>query len=215
MASTKAKGPNKSEFIRQMLRRDPETNPKAVNEAWKKAGHKGSISNPLFYQVKPRAIGTSAQVSAIGATVSKSIATKPKRAPTKKRGPKKSAFIRDLLGRDPEANLKALNEAWSRAGNKGGISSTSLYLIRSQINSTSAKGSATGATPATRTTEKTQPAGQHSGEGGVSSRSTGGVLDELEGEIDGLIFKLMGAGGMTDVEEALRRARRLIVRHND
>jgi hypothetical protein len=40
------------------------------------------------------------------------------------------------------------------------------------------------------------------------------VLDELEGEIDGLIFKLMGVGGMSDVEEALRQARRLIVRRN-
>jgi hypothetical protein len=140
MAPTKTKGPNKSEFIRQLLRRDPETNLKAVNAAWKKAGHTGSISNPLFFQVKARAIGTTTKGLANGATASKATAPKP-------------------------------------------------------------------------TTKNTEPARQHASKRNVASGSNGGVLDDLEGEIDGLIFKLMGVGGMTEVEEALRRARRLIVRH--
>jgi hypothetical protein len=151
--------------------------------------------------------------SGVGATSSKVIAQEPQRAVAKTRGPKKSAFIRELLGRNPDANLKAVNEAWTMAGCKGGISSTSLYLIKSQINPTSARAPVSGATPATWTPRATQPARHHASEGRGSSGSMGGVLDDLEGEIDGLIFKQMGAGGMTDVEEALRRARRLIVRH--
>jgi hypothetical protein len=141
MAPTKAKGPNKSEFIRQLLRRDRETNVKTVNAAWKKAGQTGTISNPLFFQVKARAIGTSANGPANGATADK-------------------------------------------------------------------------ATPPKPTAKTTQHARQHASERSVSGGSKGGVLDDLEGEIDGLIFKLMGVGGLSEVEEALRRVRRMIVRHH-
>jgi hypothetical protein len=144
MAATKAKGPNRSEFIRQLLGRDPETNLKAVNASWKKAGHTGSISNPLFYQIKSKTKSTSAKGSANGATVGK--ATPPREAP--------------------------------------------------------------------KTTKEIQLGRQYVSERNVSLGSKGEVLDDLEGEIDGLIFKLMGVGGMSDVEEALRQARRLIVRNH-
>jgi hypothetical protein len=222
MAATKAKGPNKSAFIRELLRRNPETNLKAVNAAWKKAGHSGSISNPLFYQAKPRQNTTSTKGSANGATARNLIENAPKAPATTKRGPKKLAFIRELLGRNPELKLKAVNEAWTKAGHKGSISSTSLYLVKSQTNSTSAKGSASGATPGnaaptkstSRTTTQAQPGHQPASERDASSESNGGVLDDLEVEIDGLIFKLMDVGGMSHVEEALRRARRLIVRQH-
>jgi hypothetical protein len=219
MAAAKAKGPNKSAFIRQLLGRSPEANLKAVNAAWKKAGHQGSISNPLFYQVKPRPGGASAKSSTNGATATKIIEHKPKAKATKKRGPKKLSFIRELLVRNPDMNFKAVNEAWIKAGNKGGISSTSLYLVKSQINSTGAKGAPKAASASkpsafksTVTTTKTVPA--HASAKSVLTGSASAVLEELEGEIDGLIFKLMGVGGLLEVEEALRRARRLIVRHH-
>ncbi len=45
----------------------------------------------------------------------------------------KSAFIRELLGRDPEANEQAVNEAWSQAGNEGTISGSLVSKIRSNL----------------------------------------------------------------------------------
>jgi hypothetical protein len=225
MAATKATGPNKSEFIRQLLGQHPETNLKAVNTAWKKAGHKGSISNPLFYQNKPKAKGL-----ANGAMTCKTTPKKRKARATKKHGPEKSVFVRELLGRNPEANLRAVNEAWNKAGNKGTISSTLVYLIKSKIPSAGTKRSADGAVagkasvpkpksastkgkkaaPAHRTPVHTSP---HVSSRSASSVAHGGLLDELEVGIDELIFELNSLGGLSEVEEALREARRLIVRH--
>ena len=45
----------------------------------------------------------------------------------------KSSFIRDLLGRDPEADEEAVNEAWQKAGNQGTISGSLVYKIRSGL----------------------------------------------------------------------------------
>jgi hypothetical protein len=47
-----------------------------------------------------------------------------------------------------------------------------------------------------------------------SSNSQDGMLDELETEIDDLIFRLRDVGGLSEVEEQLRQARRLLVRHH-
>src|SRR5262249_2668660 len=38
------------------------------------------------------------------------------------------------------------------------------------------------------------------------------MLEEIEGDIDRLIFKLMAIGRVEEIEEALRRVRRLVVR---
>jgi hypothetical protein len=48
---------------------------------------------------------------------------------------------------------------------------------------------------------------------GIAVGSTGDVVDEFEGESDGFIFKPTGAGGLSDLEVALHRTRRLVVRH--
>jgi hypothetical protein len=45
----------------------------------------------------------------------------------------KSAFVRELLGRDPEADEQAVNEAWQKAGNQGTISNSLVYKIRSGL----------------------------------------------------------------------------------
>jgi hypothetical protein len=213
MAATKSKGPNKSEFVRRLLARSPETNLRAVNAEWKKAGHTGSISNPLFYQIKSKTKSTSAKGSANGTSASTIITKKPAAAKSKKGGPMKSAFVRELLGRTPEANLKAVNEAWNKAGCKGSISSTLLHLVKSKMKNASMKGSATGATagkPGARkpTKQVRSVANGHSAVAG----GDGELLDELEVEIDDLIFRLKGLGGMPEAEEALRQARRFLVR---
>ena len=38
------------------------------------------------------------------------------------------------------------------------------------------------------------------------------ALAEIEGDIDRLIFKLMDVGGMEEIEDELRKARRLLYR---
>jgi hypothetical protein len=44
------------------------------------------------------------------------------------------------------------------------------------------------------------------------SASRDKALDEIEGDIDRLIFKLMGVGGMEEIEHELRKVRRLLYR---
>jgi len=147
----------------------------------------------------------------------------------------KSSFIRELLGRDPEANEQVVNEAWLEAGNEGSISNSLVSKIRSDMgltgkgrsrqggNQTRTPKRATGARG--RKTEQTNgPESEIEPTGGASTATqvedqgvTGAedqdrTLDELEGGIDELIFRLKGLGGKPEVEEALRRARRLLVR---
>jgi hypothetical protein len=220
MASTKAKGPKKSAFVEELLGRNPETNMKAINAAWKKAGHTGTISNPLFYKVKSEMKNPGTRQTADGASAGKVGSPTRSGTSTKKGGQKKSEFVRQLLGSKPDVNLKALNEAWKNGGNPGTISSTLLYLIKSKLQGTTKKssgkkataGKAASAKPIPTKTKKGRPAALEINGQSAPTGSKGRLLDELEAEVDDLIFKLKGLGGMTEVEEALRKARRLIVR---
>jgi hypothetical protein len=56
----------------------------------------------------------------------------------------------------------------------------------------------------------TTVAGKGQPRGRRSNRSL--ALDELEAEIDRLIFKVMGIGDLTEIEESLRQARRGLYR---
>jgi hypothetical protein len=151
----------------------------------------------------------------------------------------KSSFVRELLARDPEANEQSVNEAWEEAGNEGTISGSLVSKIRSDMGLTGKKGSRDGAvaggnktrTPKRATGTRGRKPEQTNGSeseieptgGALTATQTGdqGVtgaenqdrtLDELEGDIDELIHKLKNMGGKPEVEEALRRARRLLVR---
>src|SRR5215210_8104773 len=134
----------------------------------------------------------------------------------------KSSFIRELLGRDPEANEQVVNEAWEEAGNEGTISVSLVSKIRSDMGLTGKRGSRNGAvaggnktrTPKRATETRGRKAEQVNGPesefeptGGVPTATqvkdqgmTGAedqdrTLDELEGGIDELIFRLKGLGG--------------------
>jgi hypothetical protein len=52
IATASEKGPNKTEFAREYLTRNPKANHSAVNEAWKKAGREGSVSETLVYRIR-------------------------------------------------------------------------------------------------------------------------------------------------------------------
>src|SRR3954471_1304668 len=47
------------------------------------------------------------------------------------RAPGKSDFIRQVLGKNPQATFKAVNDAWTAAGNEGSISQALVNKLRS------------------------------------------------------------------------------------
>jgi len=50
MVAVKSEG--KTSFVRQVLEKRPQSNPKAVNQAWNEAGHEGSISGTLVQKIR-------------------------------------------------------------------------------------------------------------------------------------------------------------------
>lgn len=146
----------------------------------------------------------------------------------------KTEFVRDYLASHRDANVEQVNEAWSEAGKPGSIS-VSLVSKQRQKAGLTGKRSAKGGTPqkagptekaATGPKVKAKPAPkaaraerapepvarttQANGRGG-----RGRLLAEVEGDIDRLLFKLMGAGGMAEIEDELRRVRRRLVRSHE
>ena len=142
----------------------------------------------------------------------------------------KSAFVRETLAKNPKANPKVVNAAWKAAGNRDPISSSLVHKVRSTMGLTgnlrakAGAGKAAGAakppvsaepkrrgrppkssltaTPANGVSTTVSAKKVHAGE-----RRTG--PEELEGQVDLLVFKIMGVW-TGDVEEALRKSRLLI-----
>ena len=48
-------------------------------------------------------------------------------------GPGKSAFVEELLGREPKANVAAINRAWAAAGHEGKISDSIIYKAKRDL----------------------------------------------------------------------------------
>jgi hypothetical protein len=118
-----------------------------------------------------------------------------------------------------------VNDAWQAGGKKGSISGTLVNKLRSQLGlSGNLRGrprkprvhSADGAA-ATGRRRGRRPKAEAATQGAASRLETRGrksarskALVELEAEIDRLLFKVMGMGSMTEVEDGLREARRLV-----
>ena len=71
----------------------------------------------------------------------------------------KSDFVRDFLGSSPQANAKAVNEAWTAAGMKGTISHPVISMVRKQLGLTGTQSAKT-SKPAKKTPapKKSKPA---------------------------------------------------------
>ena len=209
MPKTATATPGKTGFVKDFLNGNPQANAKAVNEAWTAAGMSGTISHPIISLVRKQ-LGLTANLSA-----------KPKAAANEKPAPKmsktastpgKTMFVKEFLHDHPLGNVDAVNTAWTTAGFEGTISGTLVNQMRAKLGlagnlrakTEKPKKSATGkklGRPRRETTAavNVQPR---------IIRST--VLDDLEADIDRLIFKAMGIGDLTEIEDALRRARRLL-----
>jgi hypothetical protein len=100
-----------------------------------------------------------------------------------------------------------VNEAWQAAGFAGTISPTLVKTVRASMgltkNTKKSKTSATVKKPGTPRKASIAPVN-------VQPRASADVLNDLEVDIDRLIFKVMGIGDLTEIEDTLRQARRLV-----
>jgi hypothetical protein len=208
------KGQNKTGFVKKFLSNNPQGNVDAVNKAWAAAKMQGTIGATLINKMRSE-MGLSGNLRATSkprpAAKAKSATKKSKVAST----PGKSMFVKEFLHDNPQGNVDAVNKAWQAAGFDGTISPTVVKTMRAslgltgnlRVNTTKSKTSAAvkkRITPRKETTAKVnvQPRG--------SDNSRTVVLNELEADIDRLIFRAMAIGDLTEFEDTLRQARRLL-----
>ena len=185
-----------------------------MNEAWQAAGFEGTISPTLVNKTRVKLTGNLRGNSKTAAK-EKSAPRMPKTATAT---PGKTSFLKEFLHDHPEGNVKAVNEAWTAAGFDGTISETLVYKARASLGLTgnlSGKTKTAAEGKATSTGKKLgrprkEPTAPVTGQprGRKSNRSL--ALTELEADIDRLIFKVMGVGDLTEIEDSLRQARRLL-----
>jgi hypothetical protein len=150
---------------------------------------------------------------------------------TARRNQGKTAFVRDVLTRNPHANAKVVREEWEAAGNSGTISQT---LVNKQRSEMGLAGNIKGGRPKRSESAgagrprytgkkrgrkpKSAAANGHeslgNGRSFVAPRGRAGgrsaQLSQIEAEIDRLLFRVMHLGGLESIEDSLRRTRRLL-----
>ena len=242
----------KTAFVENFLTIDPEAAFAAVNRAWKSAGNDDSVSESLVSKTRSRlklsgkrgADGANDGPAARGKAKSSSKrtegegASKAEEAPAQPEGrergtgPVKSAFAEEVLGREPKANVAAINRAWAAAGHEGKISDSIIYKAKRDLGLTGRPSSIESASAGVSEPEASETVLSLGGSGeapqpsigpetpiapapGVEANASadlGRVVDEVEAGIDDLMFMLKVNGGMPEVEAALRAARRLLTR---
>jgi hypothetical protein len=217
IVATATKSQNKTSFVQDFLGDNPKGNVSAVNEAWTAAGMSGTIGATLVNKMR----------SDMGLTGNLRATSKPKAAAKAKIGtkmpkaassPGKTMFVKEFLNDHPQSNVETVIEAWQAAGFDGTISATLVNKTRSILGLTGnlrgmPKAGAYG--KATSTGKKVgRPPKQTTAAINVQPRMSGSAptaaLNELEADIDRLIFKAMVIGDLTEIEDSLRRARRLV-----
>lgn len=214
--ATATKVPGKTSFVRAFLQDNPQANAKAVNEAWAAARMKGTISHPVISEVR-KLLGLTTDKPGTKKKAARGKAAKGKPTPgtskTATVAPGKTMFVKEFLNDHPDGNVNAVNEAWKSAGFDGTVSLTLVDKLRSKMGLTGNLGRKT-------KTSRKAPAGKKRGR--PRKETTGAaivskpqvsrfaVLEDLETEIDQILFRVMGIGGLTEIEDTLRRARRLL-----
>jgi len=216
MPKTATAAPGKTSFVKEFLHDNPQANAKAVNEAWQAAGMKGTISHPIISQVRKQ-LGLTGNLRGNSKTAAKGKSA-PRTPKTATATPGKTMFVKEFLNDHPQGNVNDVNEAWTAAGFDGTISETLVYKTRASLGLTgnlSGKTKAAAEGKATPTGKKRgrprkEPTAPVTGQprGRKSARTL--ALTELEADIDRLIFTVMGVGDLTEIEDSLRRARRLL-----
>jgi hypothetical protein len=214
MPGTATATPGKTSFVKEFLNDDPDGTTKTVNEAWRAAGFEGTISPTLVNKTRVKLTGNLRGNSKTAAK-EKSTPRMPREAtPT----PGRTSFLKEFLHDNPQGNVKAANEAWTAAGFDGTISETLVYKTRASLGLTGNLSGKTKAVAEGKTTSTGKKLGRPRKEstapvagkprGRKSARTL--AVTELEADIDLLIFKVMGVGDLTEIEDSLRQARRLL-----
>ena len=215
MPRTATPTPGKTSFVKQFLNDHPDGTTKAVNEAWQAAGFDGTISPTLVNKTRVK-MNLTGNLRGKPRTAAKEKSA-PRLPTTATATPGKTSFLKEFLHDNPQGNVKAANEAWQAAGYDGTISTALVYKARASLGLTGNLSGKTKKSKAMTTStgkklgrpheEPTAPVtGQPRGR--KSNRSL--ALNELEAEIDRLIFKVMDVGDLTEIEDSLRGARRLL-----
>jgi hypothetical protein len=163
-------------------------------------------------------------------------------AMVKEKSKGKSMFLKEFFVDHPDARKDEIVEAWQAEGNEGTISDSLIHKVRSKQgltgkNRSKAKAKASQSVGAGKRLSGT-PQSQTRGTGtkaavrtvanadgrnaakSVKPRRAGDdqtrVLIRLESQIDDLLHDARTAGGLSEFEEAIRTARRILVRsHGD
>ncbi len=137
-------------------------------------------------------------------------------AKTPAAAPGKTGFLKQFLDAHPQGNTKAVNEAWQAAGYEGTISPTLVNKTRAALGLTGnsrGKNNFSGTGKKRGRPRKDLEAAVNGKSGGQSSgreKARTKAIVEVEAEIDRLIFKMMEIGDLTQIEDSLRHARRLL-----
>jgi hypothetical protein len=150
---------------------------------------------------------------------------------TVKRNQGKTEFVRSVLEKNPFANARIVREEWAAAGNGDSISQTLINKQRAALGLTGnikggrpKKSESAGAAKPAYTGKKrgrkpksagvgvTVEAGNGRSFDGVKVKAAGrpAQLSQIEADIDRLLFRVMSLGGMENIEDSLRRTRRLL-----
>lgn len=202
---------SKTGFVRDFLNHNPEGNVKAVNEAWAAAGMDGTIGATLINKMRSQ-MGLSGNLRAKSKPTTAAKAKSHTRMSKKASSPGKTMFVKEFLNNHPQGNIDAVNEAWKAAGFDGTISPTVVNTMRAKLGLT---GNLRGNTQSSATGKKRgRPRKETAAAVYVQPRGTGSartvVMNQLEADIDRLLFKVMGIGELTEIEDSLRRVRRLL-----
>ena len=209
--ATASKSENKSGFVKEFLNDHPEGNVDAVNKAWAAAGMNGAIGATLIYKLRSE-MGLSGNLRAKSKPKAVAKAKPATKLPEVVNSPGKTMFVKEFLNDHPQGNVVAVNEAWKAAGFDGTIGSTLVNKMRATLGLTgnlrgNTKMSNTSATskkraePPKETTAAVNEKPRH-------NRST--LLNDMEVDIDRLMFKAMAIGDLTEIEDTLRQLRRLL-----
>jgi hypothetical protein len=201
------KSQSKTGFVKKFLQNNPQANSKAVNQAWTNAGMKGTISHPVVSEIRKQLGLAGIQPGKTNTFVKKKAATKMSKAAV---SPGKTMFVKEFLNDNPQGNVKAVNDAWQAAGFHGNISKTVVFKVKARLgltgnlraNTKKSKTAAAGKKQVTPRKETTAAVGVQ------SDRTV--ILDDLEADVDRLIFRAMAIGDLTEFEDLLRQARRLL-----
>jgi hypothetical protein len=254
MATGDGVNQGKTAFLEEFLPDNLDADLDAVNRAWNAAGNQGTISESLFGKIRSKlgltgkrganggaskeTAGPAAKGKAKSSKGSKG-ASKAEEAPSQPNGregvtgPGKSAFVEVMLGREPRANVAAINRAWASAGHEGKISDSIVYKVKRELGGTggrmaaapvksgtesASEGPEAGAATPPTVGARPEPEGVFApakpvggSESGVRER----VLDRVEDGIDDLIIELKQLGGMEEALEVLRKVRRVVVRSHE